>query len=383
MCSLVTIRAVTAGVVLCAAAQAQYRINPEQLSPSMRNLDWRPDDQALNCSVSAIKPALNFGFRFQAGYIVNVPMSQYRGKGHRWTILTRVTPEVGRPMYFLARYGLPEVPPRTNTALEVGGGYLVGEGKYKVAWKLQDEQGRVCRKQWSFAAKRGRSERKVRVAMEPNTVAALSNWTAGGRRAPDDAAPMRLTILVHAAPTMPRRTRMNARDRFMLLGTLSSLLERLPTRSVRVVVFNLDQQKELYRKDEFASDGFNDVSQALDGLELGAVNYQVLQNQRGHVELLTDLVNQEVKSAQPSDVVLFLGPMSRYFDKIPDTAFGKPPSAPPRFFYFQYRSPVLRMQSTFPDVIHSAVSKLKGKTVIIHSPGDFAKGIDQVEQINR
>ena len=43
----------------------------------------------------------------------------------------------------------------------------------------------------------------------------------------------------------------------------------------------------------------------------------------------------------------------------------------------------MRMVSTFPDVIHSAVSRMKGKTVIIHSPGDFAKGIDQVENLNR
>jgi hypothetical protein len=375
---------VFAGTLLCsAAAHAQYMVDPERLSPSLRNLEWRPDDRELNCSVSAMRPALNFGFRFQSGYFVRVPMAQYRGKGHRWSILARVTPDGGKPVYFLSRYILPEVP-KTNTELEVGGGYLMGEGRYRVTWKLQDETGRVCRKEWRFEAKRSRSESKVKVGMAPNTVTAFSNWTAGGPRNLDDAPPIRLTVLMHAAPTTPRRTRMNARDRVMLLGTLSSLLERLPTKSVRLVVFNLDVQKELYRQENFAMEGFNDVAQALDGLELGLVDYQVLQNRRGHVDLLADMVNQEVASAQPSDVVLFLGPMSRYFDRLPDTAVDKPAAAAgPRFFYFQYRSPMARMQSTFPDVIHSTVSKLKGKTVIIHSPGDFAKGIDQVERLNR
>lgn len=380
------IRAVSqalAGILLLAAgAWAQYSVNPERLSPSMRNMEWRPDDQQLNCSVAAMNPALNYGFRFQAGYTVRVPMTQYRGKGHRWTILTRVTPEGGKPAYFMSRYNLPEIP-KTNTALEVGGGYLVGEGKYKVAWKLQDDTGRVCRKEWRFEAKRKRSENKVKVAIDPNSVAPLSNWVAGVRRAADDAPPIRLTVLMHAAPTSPRRNRMTARDRFLLLGTLSSLLERLPTRSVRLVVFNLDQQKELYRQENFAMDGFNDVSQSLDSLELGLVDYTVLQNKRGHVDLLTELVNQEVNAPQPSDVVLFLGPMSRFYDKIPDEALGRPAGPAPRFFYFQYRSPMMRMQSTFPDVIHSTVSRLKGKTVIIHSPGDFAKGIYQVETLNR
>jgi hypothetical protein len=372
-----------AWILLCAAgAEAQYLVNPDRLPPALRNMEWRPDDRALDCSVGAIRPALNYGFRFQAGYIVRVPMAQYRGKGHRWTILSRVTPEGGNPVHFMARYNIPEVP-RTNQEAEVGGGYLVGEGKYKVTWKLQDETGRVCRKEWSFQAKRSRSESKVRVAMEPNTAAPISAWVAGGKRATDDAAPIRLTILMHAAPATPRRTRMSARDRFWLLGTLSSLLERLPTRSVRLVVFNLDQQKELYRQEDFQTGAFQDVAQSLDSLELGRVDYQVLQNQRGHVELLADMVNQEVGAAQQSDVVLFLGPMSRYFDKIPDSILSRPTGAAPRFFYFQYRPPIMRMESTLPDLIHSAVSKLKGKTLIIHTPGDFAKGIDQVEHFNR
>jgi hypothetical protein len=370
-------------LLLCAAgAEAQYVVNPDRLPPALKNLEWRPDDRALECSVAGIRPALNYGFRFQAGYVVRVPMNQFRGAGHRWTVLMRVTPEGGRPIHLMMRYGLPEVP-RTNQEVEVGGGYLVGEGRYLVTCKLQDEPGRVCRKDWKFEAKRSRSESKVKVGMEPNTVAPLSTWVAGGRRAADDAAPIRLTILMHAAPTSPRRTRMNARDRFMLLGTLSSLLERLPTKSVRLVVFNLDQQKELYRRENFESDGFNDVAQSLDNIELGAIDYTVLQKPRGHVELLAELMNQEVTAAQPSDVVLVLGPMSRFIDKIADGALVKPAASSPRFFSFQYRSPMMRMQANLPDVIQSAVSKMKGKTMIIHSPGDFAKGIDQVENFNR
>src|SRR4051812_44888885 len=48
----------------CPRADAQYVVNIERMSPAMQNFEWRPDDQALNCSVSAIRPALNYGFRF-------------------------------------------------------------------------------------------------------------------------------------------------------------------------------------------------------------------------------------------------------------------------------------------------------------------------------
>ena len=56
---------------------------------------------------------------------------------------------------------------------------------------------------------------------------------------------------------------MGARDRILLLGTLASLLERVPTTSVRLVVFNLDQQRELYRQDGFSTPGFNEVARSL------------------------------------------------------------------------------------------------------------------------
>jgi hypothetical protein len=363
----------------CVQAPAQYVIDIDRMSAATRNFEWRPDDKPLSCYVSALRPTLNFGFRFQAGYTVRVPMQQYRGKGHRWTVLMRITPEGGKPVTLVSRYRLPDVP-KTTAEVEVGGGYLLGEGKYAVAWKMTDDTGRICRKEWRIEAKLNRGERKVKVAMAPHTVDAFSNWTVGHRN-PDDAPPIRLTVLMHAAPNSPRRMRMAARDRVLLLGTLSSLLERLPTSSVRLVVFNLDQQRELYRQDDFSATEFNNVAQSLDGLELGMVDYHVLQNSRGHVDLLADMVNHEVNAAQPSDVVLFLGPMARYVDRMPSGVLEKPPGGTPKFFYFQYR-PMLRVESSLPDVIHSAVSRLKGKTVIIHSAGDFAKGIDQVERLH-
>jgi hypothetical protein len=89
-----------------------------------------------------------------------------------------------------------------------------------------------------------------------------------------------------------------------------------------------------------------------------------------------------VNAPQPADVVLFLGPLARYIEKAPSDLFERPPGPSPRFFYFQYR-PGMRMEATLPDVIHSAVSRLKGKTLIIHTPGDFAKGIEQVERTAR
>src|SRR5689334_21489142 len=192
--------------LVVAVAHAQFVVNPARLTERSRNFDWRPDDQPLSCSLSQTRPALDYGFRFQAGYVLRVPLSQYRGKGHRWTVLMRVTPEGGAPVYLMTRYALPEVP-KTNVEAEVGGAYLVGEGKYRVAWKLTDDSGRVCRREWTAEARLRRSENKVKVAMTPNTVVSLSNWTIARRHQTDDAPRIRLTVLMHAAAASPRRTR--------------------------------------------------------------------------------------------------------------------------------------------------------------------------------
>jgi hypothetical protein len=308
-------------LAVCTTASAQSIVNPNRLRNNVvAQLEGAQEgEQPLHCEVSPTRPSLNFSFRYQAGYVVSIPMSQYLGSGHGWTMLTRVTPEGGerKPTYLLSRIPLPRIP-KTNVAVNMGGAYLLGEGVYNVRWMMVDDTGRVCRKGWRTDVHRSRADRMVKVAMPPNTV-----WEIGLRgartlpQASDDAAALRLTIFLHAAPLFPRRTRMRPNDMVTLMSTVSSLLERVPAQSVRLVLFNLDQQKELYRKDNFLLQDMPQVSQAMTNVELGKVDFQVLQNKSGAVDLLTDMVNRELQAQPPSDAVLFLGPAPRSFDRVP------------------------------------------------------------------
>jgi len=141
-------------LVAVGCAAAQIVIPQSRIPRSLQSFTLVPGEKTLQCEVSPLHPALNFGFRFQAGYLVRVPMSQYEGPRHYWAMLLRITPEGGSPTYLGSRMRLPDVP-RTKVAMEVGGGYLLGEGKYKVAWGLYDDTGRVCRKEWSIDTKPG------------------------------------------------------------------------------------------------------------------------------------------------------------------------------------------------------------------------------------
>ncbi len=168
-------RAALLFVLLAPVAPAQTMVNPARLPPRLRAMDSPWNEGPLECSVTPIKPALNFAFRIQAGFTVRIPMNQFEGKGHRWAILTRITPREGdrQPVFLASRTPLPDVP-KNKVEVELGGGYLLGEGRYDVRWMLLDDQDRACHKDWTIEAKLTRAEREARVAMRPNTVAAFS-----------------------------------------------------------------------------------------------------------------------------------------------------------------------------------------------------------------
>ena len=368
---------VLAALLLASAASAQVVIDQGKLPAPFRDFQAHGEPQ-LRCAVEPIKPLLNFGFRFQAGYVVRVPMNQFSGKGQRWVMLMKITPEAGgRPVFLASAVGLPEVPPGTKAQGEIAGGYLLGEGRYRVDWLLTENKGRVCRKSWKVVVRLKRGERTVKLAMAPDSVSELSlRGTASRAPADEDVRRLRLTVLLHAAPLSFRRTRMRASDRIVLLGALAALLEQLPTRHVRLALFNLDQQKELLRQDGFTLDGIDRVAQSMNEVELGTVDYRVLMNRRGHLELLAGLVNREVEDGTP-DAVVVLGPPARYWEKMPQDAVEKPAGPGVRFFNFQLQ-PYMRAMPVFPDAISYTVSRLRGKTTVIRSPGDFARAISQI-----
>jgi hypothetical protein len=363
------------------ACWGQSIVDPKALGQVMSRFEPSWQDHPLACSVTPFGPLLNYSLRIQAGYVVRIPMNQYFGPRHGWFMLTRITPEGGdgKPVFLASRTRLPDVP-RTKVEVEIGGGYLLGEGRYAVRWMMMDDQGRVCRKDWNIHAALKKGERQFKVALAPYTVAPfslLASTRPGGTR--DDRRTFSATILLHAAPLSPWRTNLRGSDRMLLIGSLAALLEHIPATSVRLVVFNLDQHKELYRNDHFAPAQIDQVQQSINDLQLNAVSIQTLENSRGHVDLLAELLNREIRAEKPSDAVVFLGPPGRFLDKVPRSAIQKL-AALPRFFYLQYRPFFRRPGPSLPDSINLAVSELKGWTVSIHTPEEFAKAILELEK---
>jgi hypothetical protein len=371
------VRFLLIAMLFAPAAIGQNLVDPGKAARLANYFERHTDDRPLRCEANPIQPTLNFSFRFQSGYVFRVPLNQFEGNGHRWSILTRVRPANDAPPSVLgAEYHLPRVP-KTKQVAEWGGVFWIGEGNYDVDWILFDDTGRVCRKQWKISAKLTAREQGVDPGIAPGKVAEVSfrGWSA---QQTADAAPLdRLTVFLHAAPLFPRLTRLRVQDRLTLLGSLASLLESVPARSVRLVIFNLDQQKELFHDDNFTPQAFGRAARSMSTLQLQLVNYHVLANPRGHVDLLTDLVNGELDASQPANAVIFLGPAGRYLDKVPKNALEDRPADRTPFFYLQYR-PYMRERAELPDSIELAVRKAHGRKIVIHTPEDFARSIKQI-----
>lgn len=424
-------------VLLWPLLPAQTITSPDRIIQSQA-LSGKP----LECSVSPLRPALGFNFRIQAGYIVHLPLNQFSGPGHSVTALLRITPDVSgaSPVFLTDSLRLPPVPPNDLTG-EFGGGFYMGAGRYHVNWLLVDETGRACVKEWRIESELPHDTR-INPGMAPGTIAELSLRLApSANRHPDAVPPLRLTVLLDAAPLSAgnfTETELRSADRIFLLGALSALLERLPTSAVRLVVFNLAQQRELLRRDSFSRDWLGEVIQTLNQLQLAKVDYSIAQSRTGHLDLLARLINQELCSASPSDAVVILGPRERYHDKLPPGALATAGDGAPKFFFLAHglprplsesnaaagsgagggrggrfgplspvpltqsgdmagpqpgdgsydmhgaiRSDVPTSSGSLPDSVTLAVRSLRGEIFDIKSPADFVKAVHEIERVTR
>jgi hypothetical protein len=210
-------------------------------------------------------------------------------------------------------------------------------------------------------------------------------------------------VLVDAAPIRADSTRRRAWDRAFLVVALSSVLSLLPSASVRVVAFNLDQEREVFAVDDFNPEQGQTFSDALEQLELGKISYHVLEHSQGASDMLLRLLAKETASEGPPDAVVLLGPANRLKDKLSAELVSHERVPAPPVFYLKY-SPVVpthfRMPFTpagmrdsggdigfqqagndgeFPDVVQHAAALYGGITINVHSPADLADALKKID----
>ncbi len=365
--------------------QAQGLIKPEKIAAANQLFDSQVTGPRLNCEIEPKPPFLDFAFRFDLGYIIRCPLRDFDGKPGRIASVLRVTPEGGQPVLFAQTYRIPGIPPeiagttdvrKVNAEISASGVVALGEGKYKVELLLMDDREHIVRKKWKATAARKHDEKRVQVTTLPFTATPVSTRHWPGKFASGGNG-LRLTILLDAAPVNPRSLKLRAWDRAFLLDSVASVLREIPCETVRVVAFNLDQQEEIFRQDDFDRSGLARLAHALRKLELGSISYGKLGQSQGWSDLLKRLSKEEVEAKNPADAVIFLGPTTRLSDKIPQEAMMLPKEKRPRFYYLEY-FPGWRRGNEMPDAIHHFTTQCDGTVLKIHSPGEFATAIHKL-----
>jgi hypothetical protein len=369
---------------LLAPACAQPLLSPEAAQEIQRLLEKPPNAEKLDCQIRPQHPFLDFAFRFESGYTVACPAKTFGGEAGRLGSFVRITPANGRPVFLGEAFAIPAVPAETRkyndlrkmkAYLYLSGVFALGEGKYSVAVLVGDNRGRYARKEWSVSAERNHAERSVQVTMPPAMVTPMASRPWKGERG-DSPSVSRLTIILDAAPMNPYSLRLRAWDRALLLDSLSSLLMHTRSHSVRVVAMNMDQQREVFRDDDFAPQDWSRLAGRLRDLELGTVSYRALQ-ERGWSDLLLDILSREISDASPSDAVVFLGPTARITDKIPTELVPRRTAEKPEFFYIEYY-PVWLRGREYPDALAHVTHALGGQILKIHSPGELAAALKKI-----
>jgi len=414
-------RCVAVALLYAIAAFAQKAVTVDQLPAAVTRFDDSAIHAPLPCTIDPIKPMLNFGLRFQTGYVLHTSLDPYREGKHAWYIVFDVIPEGGgRPVYFLDSIDIPPGAAAGQIA-EATGTFLLGEGHYGVKWSLLDDLGRVCRAKWSVDAQLAGNEKAAKISMPPGTVGDFSWHPAEVAAPPAGEHARHITVLMNAAMPVGRQSgrRMQSSAGAIsqwgtLVSILGSMLEHLPGVSVRLVVFNQDQQREIFRQEGFTAGQMSQVAHAADGIEQWKVDSHVLLNPAGGWNLLSDLEDKEIHAAIPSDTVVFLGLPEASGEKMPPGMPEGGAEHSPRFVYLRYGknvpiatgtglnprgrgaaqgpsatrgrggggslAPDLSSEMVESDPIEQSVRRMKGKTITISTPAALGKAIESIQR---
>ena len=368
--------------ILLDSASAQVPLSPKDAQTISPFFDSSTRN-TLKCWMERWNPSLDFTFRFVTGYVTNCRLNQFDGKKSVLVTYVRITPEGKPPSLFGSAHAVPEISSemkrsiggdmrKLTNEISLSGAFALGEGKYLFELVLHDQQKRSYRKRWKLRVVTHHSERGVALAIKPLTIESVeqtSRQTVSSERRGN----LRLTILLDAAPMFRYQSRLRAWDRAFLLESVYTVLRQTPHKSVHLVAFNLDQQRELFRSDEFDNAAFHDLSHALQETELSTISAQALKK-RDSPAFLVALADQEL-AAGGSDVIIFLGPNTRMDAKITEGALLRKNASSPPFFYFEYFPWV---GGDFPDSIDWLVKSVGGRVFVVHTPPQFDDSIDRM-----
>lgn len=375
-------RCLGAGVVMLIALPlpAQIPLNGSSPggTPRIQNTDMAVFEAGdprkdLPCTVSPDKSFLGFDLRFHTGYDVSIPLRELAGNENLLTILFRVAPEnqPEQPRYFVQRIRVPSIEEDAKGDAYLQGMFDVGEGNYKVDWLIRDRSERVCSFSWDVEASLPARDKTVSLMIQPNGVEA-TRFEEFHEEPPIERSasepPLNVKVLMNFAPQKATAATLRPLDTTALVSILRTLSREPRIGTFSLVVFNLQEQKILFRQDGASKIDFRGLGKSLDALNLGTVDLKRLSQKHGETEFLAELIAREL-SNQKSDAIVFAGPKALIESNVPEENLRSLGDLDFPVFYMNY---VFNPQATpWRDAIGNAVKFFKGTEFTISRPRDL------------
>ncbi len=267
----------------------------------------------LPCTVTPDKPVLGFDLRFHSGYDIAIPLKELEGSENMLSILFRVAPANRKDdyVYFTQRFRVPAIEEDAHGDAVLQGVFDLGEGSYHVDWLMKDRSERVCSYSWDTEAELPAKDRQVALVINPGTIQAVDSEQF--KEDPpvervQSEPPVSVKLLVNFAPQKSESAALQPADTIALVSILRQISRDPHITRFSLVAFNVQEQRVLYRQPSSSRIDFPALGEALNSLSLGTVDLKRLGQKHGDTDFLTDLIKQEVNSADAPDALVFAGP---------------------------------------------------------------------------
>jgi hypothetical protein len=337
----------------------------------LESQDVRKD---LPCTVTPSKPVLGFDLKFHAGYEVAVPLKELAGEGNQLTMVFRAIPEghAEEPVYFAQHVSVPPLDDVDRGPAFLLGAFDVGEGKYHIDWLMRDRAERVCSFHWDAEAALPPRDKQIPLdiaagAVQPSDTETFKPEPPVER---DGDSPLKVKVIVNFAPQDAAAAALQPMETSALVSILRGIAREPRIGKFSLVVFNLQEQKVIYRQQEAPQIDFPALGHALHALNLGTTDLKRLAQKHEGSEFLAGLISSEVSQVKDGpDAIILAGPKLAPEDVIPPDALKQLSDVKFPVFYISYN--LNPAANPWRDAIGNAVKYLKGMEFTISRPRDL------------
>jgi hypothetical protein len=330
----------------------------------------------LKCRLHRRKPVLDFEFRFYAPFRVELPLRRLHGGGQRLSTTAVIHPlsvEGAEAVRIEDAYVLGKaVPEGFGGNAELSGAFALGEGRYEIHWKIEDEAGRSCELSWRLEAKLSKRHRHVNLTVKPGEVTQAGVYLFRPERAArTSGAGLRIKLLMNLDVRTRRRSRVQLWRYAPMISGLRVMSRHEDLSEFGVVAFSLEEQRVLHRQSLSRRIDFPKLGHAIESLSPATVEFNTLRK-GSDLAFLDALLADELSDTERVDAIVFVGADDRFGKRVSDETLERIRAQGIPVFHFNSTSYLWR------GAIGNAVRSLGGKEYKVRRPHQLAKAVEEL-----